>query len=119
MSLFKDVQVISYHVTDWERAKKFYAEVLEWPVAYGSDEIGWFEYGVDGATHISISRWEGELPPREGAPIAVFTVADAHAATAALRAKGVRCDDPEEIPGVVTYGTFYDPDGNRLQFASS
>jgi|GEM_PF-5908694 len=23
------------------------------------------------------------------------------------------------IPGVVTYGTFYDPEGNRFQFASS
>jgi hypothetical protein len=38
---------------------------------------------------------------------------------AALRARSVRCDDAVVIPGRVAYGVFYDPDGNRVQFASS
>jgi len=39
--------------------------------------------------------------------------------TEALRAKGVQCDDVVIIPNVVTYGTFFDPEGNCFQFASS
>jgi len=27
----------------------------------------------------------------------------------------VRCDEVVEVPGVVTYCSFYDPFGNRLQ----
>jgi hypothetical protein len=27
----------------------------------------------------------------------------------------VRCEDPVDVPGLLTYCTFYDPDGNRLQ----
>jgi hypothetical protein len=36
-----------------------------------------------------------------------------------LKAKGVQCDEVEKIPGMVVLGTFYDPDGNRLQLAQS
>lgn len=120
MSLFENVNVVSVYVKDWEGAKKFYRETLGWPVAYSDDQMGWEEYGVDGATHFAISRWEdADTEPVRGLTTTpVFTVEDATAATAALRAKGVRCDDPVQIPGVVTYGTFYDPEGNRLQMAS-
>jgi hypothetical protein len=34
------------------------------------------------------------------------------------RARGVRCDDPVVFPGYVTYCSFYDPFGNRLQMCS-
>jgi predicted enzyme related to lactoylglutathione lyase len=121
MSLFKNVSVVSYNVENWERAKKFYAETLEWPMIYGNDEIGWIEYGVDEKTHISINRWEGPdpVPPKNGGGTAVFNVDDAFKTTAELRARGVRCDDAMNIPGVVCFGTFYDPEGNRLQFASN
>jgi predicted enzyme related to lactoylglutathione lyase len=120
MSHFKRIEVISFDVSDWERAKKFYAETLEWPVAWADDAIGWIEYGYDGQTHIAINRHEGPLPaPAATGATPVLAVADAHKTLAALRAKGVRCDDVIEIPGVVTYAGFYDPDGNRLQFATS
>ena len=49
----------------------------------------------------------------------VFAVDDAHAAIGALRARGVKCDDVVVIPGMVHYGTFYDPEGNSLQVASN
>jgi len=120
MSIFKNVSVVEYHVKDWEKAKKFYKEVLEWPVCWSDDNIGWYEYGRDNETHISISRWqEGQpLPGSGGEAIAVFTVDDAVKVTEFLRVRGVKCDDAVNIPGVVCFGTFYDPDGNRLQFAS-
>ena len=119
MSMFKNVNVVSLNVRNWEAAKKFYGEVLEWPVAYASDEVGWIEYGRENETHVSINRWEDEKPlPISGATI-VFTVDDPYKVAETLRAKGVRCDDVVKIPGVVTYGNFYDPEGNRLQFAGT
>lgn len=120
MSQFKNVNVVSVNVADWEGAKKFYRQTLEWPVAYSDDNVGWEEYGKDHETHIAINRWDGpEAPPAKGGATPVFSVEDANKVTEALRAKGVKCDDVVSIPGVVTYGTFYDPEGNCFQFASS
>lgn len=121
MSLFKDVNVVQYHVSDWERAKQFYTDVMGWPVAFLSDEAGWMEFGVEGKTHLAINRWEEStpVPAGLGGALAVLTVEDAAGTVAALRARGVRCDDAVVIPGMVAYGAFYDPDGNRVQFASS
>jgi predicted enzyme related to lactoylglutathione lyase len=48
----------------------------------------------------------------------VLNTDDCHATCAALRERGVRCDDPVGVPGVVTYCSFYDPFGNRLQMCS-
>jgi predicted enzyme related to lactoylglutathione lyase len=120
MSLFKSVSVVSYYVKDWEKAKKFYQETLEWPVNYVSDEAGWMEFGFENKTFLAISRWDGSepIPPMQGGATAVLEVADAKKVTAGLRARGVKCDDVVEIPGMVCYGTFYDPEGNRIQFAS-
>lgn len=119
MSLFKNVNVISIHVSDYEAAKKWYNDILDWPIVFSSDEAGWHEYGRDNETHVSLNRWDPTLgpTPQKGAT-AVFSVDDAHATTQALRAKGVRCDDVVVIPNMVTFGTFYDPEGNSLQFAS-
>jgi len=120
MSLFKNVQVVSLAVRDWEQAKTFYGEILGWPVAFASDEFGWIEYGRENETHVSISRWDGPepFPAGQGSTTLVLTVEDAYEATRQLRAKGVRCDDAVTIPGMVSYGTFYDPEGNRIQFAA-
>jgi predicted enzyme related to lactoylglutathione lyase len=120
MALFKDVNVVTYHVKDWVAAKNFYREILAWRVCYEDENLGWMEFGEDGKTHISISRVvpdSGSTTPENG-PIAVLSVENAVAATAELRARGVRCDDAVDIPGVVCFGTFYDPEGNKLQFAS-
>ena len=120
MSLFLNVNVVSVNVTDWEGAKKFYRETLDCPVAYSDDQVGWEEYGRDNETHIAINRWDGpEAAPAKGGTAPVFSVEDAFKVTEALRARGVRCDDVVAIPKVVTYGTFYDPEGNRFQFASN
>ena len=119
MSIFKNVSVVEYHVKDWESAKKFYAEILEWPICWSDDNIGWYEYGKENETHISISRWqEGQPEPGTGGEaMAVFTVDDAVKATEFLRARGVKCDDAEGVPNMVTYANCFDPEGNRFQIA--
>jgi predicted enzyme related to lactoylglutathione lyase len=116
MSLFKNVNVVYCYVKDWEAAKKFYRGTLEWPVAWSDDGVGWEEYGVDGATHVAINRWDSQDPMPLAAATVVLNVEDAFKATDTLRARGVKCDDVVRITNVVTYGTFYDPEGNRFQF---
>jgi catechol 2,3-dioxygenase-like lactoylglutathione lyase family enzyme len=109
---------VSYNVKDWDGAKKFYGQTLGLPVALAADEFGWVEYGDQDQTHLAISRWDGngELP-RGGGGIAVLSVDDAYAAVNELRRKGVKCDDVMPVPGMVTYASFYDPEGNLLQLA--
>ena len=117
MSLFKNVNVVSLEVSDWEAAKKFYRELLGWPVVNSDDGIGWEEYGLADQAHVSISRSD-HAPTDRGGTTLVLTVDNATEAVAALRAKGIRCDDVMVIPGVVEIGMMYDPFGNRIQFVS-
>jgi predicted enzyme related to lactoylglutathione lyase len=120
MGLFKNVNVVSIHVKDWEGAKKFYRDLLGWPIAYSDEQMGWEEYGEEGAAHVSISRWNdpANMPPAIGGTTLVLTVEDAFKTTEELRARGIKCDDAVAIPGVVSFGTLYDPEGNCIQFAS-
>lgn len=120
MFMFKNVNVVSYHVKDWQKAVDFYKKVLGWPIVYASEEMGWAEFGEENATHFAVSRWDESepIPPYIGGATAVLAVEDAVKTTVELRALGVRCDDAVTIPGVVCYGTFYDLEGNRIQFAS-
>ena len=119
-SLFKKLEWVSYNVTDWQRAKKFYGETLGLPVAaFMTDEVGWMEFGEKDGTHLAISLWRGPdpVPPREGGATVVFSVDDAYKAVQELRKRGVKCDDVVVIPSMVAYATFYDPEGNQLQVA--
>jgi len=118
--LLKELQVVSYNVTDWKRAKKFYGETLGLPVAgFIGDEVGWIEFGEKDGTHLAINLWRGPepVPPRNGGATVVFSVDDAYKAVKELRKRGVKCDDVEAIPNMVTFASFYDPEGNRLQVA--
>jgi catechol 2,3-dioxygenase-like lactoylglutathione lyase family enzyme len=102
--VIKKLQVVSYPVTDWQRAKKFYGETLALPVAvFMGDEIGWMEFGEKDDVHLAISLWQGPEPlPLGGGATAIFEVDDAYAAIDALRSKGVRCEDVIAIPQMVT-----------------
>ncbi|MCU0489540.1 MAG: VOC family protein [Anaerolineales bacterium] len=118
--IFKKLEVVSYNVRDWQRAKVFYGETLGLPVAFFiNDEIGWMEFGEQDGAHLAINHWEGPepFPAGPGGATVVLAVEDAAQAVAELRRRGVKCDDPVGIPDMVTYATFYDPDGNRLQLA--
>ncbi len=115
--LFKNINVISYNVSNWEQAKKFYSETLGLGApAFLGDEFGWVEYGGENETHIALNRSDS-LPNGSGGATVVFAVDDAFKVIEELRARGVKCEDPVTIPGMITYATFYDPEGNKLQLA--
>jgi len=121
MSVLKGLSVVSFNVTDWARAKKFYGETLGLPVSFDTDEeVGWCEFGEAGKTALAINLWrESHAPPREGGATPVFAVDDCHKAVEELRKRGVKCDDATTIPGMVSYANAYDPEGNRFQVAQS
>ncbi len=121
MTVLKGLSVVSFEVVDWERAKKFYGEMLGLPVHLDAGkEVGWCEFGEHGKTTLAISLWRESMPPpREGGATPVFAVDDAHKAIEELRKRGVKCDDVVTIPGMVSFANVYDPEGNRFQIAQS
>jgi predicted enzyme related to lactoylglutathione lyase len=119
MALFQGINVVSLSVTDLEEGRAFYRDVLELgePV-YDLPEAGWIEFRTGKASgNIAITTAGKGWRPETGTTV-VLDVEDCHAACRALRAKGVRCDDPVVFPGYVTFANFYDPFGNRLQICS-
>ena len=49
--------------------------------------------------------------------VGIFYVDDALKAVEGLRARGVKCDNVQVVPGVVAFSQFYDPEGNPVGIA--
>jgi predicted enzyme related to lactoylglutathione lyase len=119
MQIFQGINVVSVPVPDLGRARDFYGEVLGLgkPV-YDLPEAGWIEFATGGASgNLAVTLAEPGWAPSLGATV-VLNVADCHAAVGELRRRGVTCDDPTVFPGFVTFASFFDPFGNRLQMCS-
>jgi len=119
MQLFKGINVVSISVTDLDRAREFYRDVLGLGAPlYDLPEAGWIEFSTGSdAGNLSVTSAPPGWQPSFGTTV-VLNVADCHAAAAELRRHGVACDDPIVFPGFVTFTSFYDPFGNRLQMCS-
>ncbi len=116
--LFKGINVVSVSVTDLDRAREFYRDTLGLgePV-YDLAEAGWIEFSTGGPGNLSVTLAGAGWTPSFGTTV-VLDVADCHAAVAELRGRGVACEEPQVFPGFVTFASFYDPFGNRLQVCS-
>ena len=117
--LFHGINVVSVSVTDLDRARHFYGEVLGLgKPLYDLPAAGWIEFSAGGdGGNIAVTRAADDWKPSSGTTI-VFDVEDCHAAVAELRRRNVKCDDARVFPGFVTFASFYDPFGNRLQICS-
>lgn len=120
MGIFNKIDIASVNVTDFQRAKKFYGETLGMPVAWElNDDTGWIQYGEQNSGQLAINLWRGPepFPKGDGGATIIFSVDDAYKTIEELRRRGVKCEDVQAIPEMVTYANFFDPDGNRLQVA--
>ena len=115
--MIENVQVVSVPVSDQERAKTFYADVLGFELR--ADEpfdpgMRWVEVAPKGATtSLALVTWFESMPPGSLQGLVVATD-DIHATYDELVTKGVPFDfPPTELPGG-TQAVFRDPDGNGL-----
>ena len=117
--MFKGINVVSVSVTDLDNARSFYGETLALgPPLYDLPQAGWIEFSTGSdAGNLSLVLAPHGWKPAFGTTV-VLNVEDCHAACAELRRRGVKCDDPQIFPGFVTFASFYDPFGNRLQMCS-
>jgi predicted enzyme related to lactoylglutathione lyase len=113
--LFRGINVVSISVTDLDQAREFHGGVLGLgaPV-FDLSEAGWIEFATGGNGNLAVTLAEPGWTPTTGTTL-VLTVEDCHAAVAELRRRGVACDAARLFPGFVTFASFRDPFGNRLQ----
>lgn len=117
--IFGGINVISVTVRDLAEARKFYRDTLGLgEPLYDLPEAGCIEFSTGAASgNLSIVSAPPGWTPSTGTTV-VLNVQDCHAAVSLLRGRGVTCDDPQVFPGFVTFASFYDPSGNRLQMCS-
>ena len=119
MKIFEGINVVSITVTNLDEALRFYRDILGLgePI-YDLPDAGWIEFGSGRPSgNIAVTKAEAGWTPGTGTTV-VLNVEDCNAACAELRLRGVRCEDPVVFPGYVTFCSFYDPFGNRLQMCS-
>lgn len=116
--MLRGINVVSIPVPDLDAARLFYGETLGLGAPlYDLPEAGWVEFAAGapgGNVSVTTEGWRG----LGGGATIVFNVADCAAAVEWLRGRGVRCADPQTFPGFVTFASFHDPFGNRLQICS-
>jgi catechol 2,3-dioxygenase-like lactoylglutathione lyase family enzyme len=108
--------VISVGVSDYDRARAWYQQVLGFELEYELEEYGWCELKTPFGFNIGLGQTEtvaqGNITP-------TFGVRDIDAAIASLREQEVRVEDWHEIGGMVRLSTFYDPDGTPWMLAQT
>ena len=105
------------HVSDLDRAVRFYQDVLGLKLT-SRDFVA--RFGVDGVLFELVPSSDEEKLQGNGNARLCFAVDDIHAAVAGLRAKGVPTSDVQPKEGGLL-ASFTDPDGNELclwQYAS-
>jgi len=105
-----------YEVTDLDKAKAFYGNVLGMEMSF--EMPGWAEFNaVKNGPAIGLALREA-VPAKGGGATVVLRVKDIQATRSELVKQGVEFEgEIEEYPGVVRLAIFRDPFGNRLQLA--
>lgn len=110
--------LVRIFVDDWPRALAFYRDVLEMPVVFESEEMGWAELGLEGS-HLAIERVaddDEEGRSMVGRFLGVsLEVDDIQATYQTLCDRGVSFSGPPaRQPWGGTLAHFEDPEGNVL-----
>jgi catechol 2,3-dioxygenase-like lactoylglutathione lyase family enzyme len=108
--------VISVGVSDYDRSRAWYRDVLGFELDYELPEYGWCELKTPFGFSIGLGQTEtvaqGNITP-------TFGVADIDAAIEYLREKDVKVEDWHQVGEMVRLSTFYDPDGTPWMLAQT
>lgn len=112
----KRVWLSALTVTDFDRAQRFYRDVLGFPVALEAREFGWMEFGPEeplAKIGLGLTKDKKGEVTETGL---VLEVEDMDAFARRLKAAGVRfTTEPTKQPWGGTIANFLDPDGNEIQ----
>jgi catechol 2,3-dioxygenase-like lactoylglutathione lyase family enzyme len=116
------LQVVSVPVSDQERSKRFYVDVLGFDVRNDNDfqpGMRWVELVPPGAaTSITLVTWMDTMPPGAMKGM-VLSTDDMRATYEALAARGLQWSGPVQEEFWGTFAMFDDPDGNSWVVAQS
>jgi len=115
----KESVYFRYDVKDFDRARKFYGDILGFEKIWdGGEEVGWMEFALPisgarlGLNHLR----EGEI--RRGSGVLTLVVDDLEVTKKYLASKKIDSDDIVDIPDMVSYFNTQDSEGNPIQVVS-
>ena len=115
MSWYKQFDLVWVPVVDYDRAKAFYQNDLEFELVFEDLESKWAEFQVSPGAKIAIHHMKVTNANPIGA--LVLEVVNLEKSELWLKAKGIKLINKEEIPGLTKLASFSDPDGNVIQLS--
>jgi predicted enzyme related to lactoylglutathione lyase len=116
------LEVVSVPVSDQDRAKAFYMNVLGFELRADQtmgEQMRWVQLAPSGGSaSITLVTWFPTMPPGSLKGL-VLATDDIHATYAELAARGLRWNGGVEEAFWGTFATFDDPDGNGWVVAQS
>lgn len=117
MTWYKQFDLVWVPVVDYERAKAFYQEDLEFELVLEDQDSSWAEFQISPGAKIAIHGVKVTNANPIGA--LVLEVEDLDKSELWLKGKGIKIFDKEEIPGLAKLASLTDPDGNVIQLSQS
>ncbi|MHA1577424.1 MAG: VOC family protein [Candidatus Thorarchaeota archaeon] len=112
----EDSIYFQYAVTDYERSKKFYEEILGFEKVFDAGaEVGWVEFALPVANARLGLNVNPEAKIIQGSGVLTLNMADLDKTKSYFDSKGTETTDIVDIPDMVSYFNISDPDGNRIQ----
>ncbi|MFX0056027.1 MAG: VOC family protein [Promethearchaeota archaeon] len=115
----KESVYFQYDVKDFNRAKKFYEEILGLEKTWdGGEEVGWMEFAlpITGARLGLNYKPEGKI--ERGSGTLTLVVDDLVVTKEYLKSKDIDSDEIVDIPDMVSYFNFEDSESNPIQVVS-
>lgn len=117
MSWYKQFDLVWIPVVDYDRAKSFYKNDLEFELVLEDEISKWAEFQISPGAKMAIHHMKVTNANPIGA--LVLEVENLEKSELWLKAKGIKLSDKEEIPGLVKLASFTDPDGNVIQLSQA